>query len=296
MPRSISKIPRESSPDKKLHSIIEDRTSGATVIEGEIFRLFEEIIRIHRRNSARYLRVAIIKIKKRFSAMANILNLVIFTEKILEKKDVEYLSESINGYKKNIEHDRGLTVTKAARKIKSYGSIFTLSGSSLILKAIMEAGSLGWRGDVRIVESRPKNEGTGLAIKTARAGILTVLGVDAITPRMIKNSGAVFLGADAVTQTYFVNKIGSDIAVEFADIFHKPVYIVADRSKFISNKIYKFTPDKNPENEIARRRFKNLEIINNYFEKIRPRGKVHFICGDRIISAGNIKNLLKRRS
>ncbi|UCC78343.1 MAG: hypothetical protein JSW64_08625 [Candidatus Zixiibacteriota bacterium] len=296
MPRSISKTQKELSPDKKLNSIIENRTSGAAEIEIRIIRLFVEIINSGQRDSPRYLRKAINKIKKRFSAMANILNLADFTVKLLRKKDLEYLSESLNGYRRNIEHNRRQTIIRAAYKIKSYGSIFTLSGSSLIIKAILEGKNLGWRGEVRIVESRPKNEGVGLAKKTAGSGIRTVLGVDAAMPDMIKNSGAVFLGADAVTQTYFVNKIGSDIAVEYAAKFRKPVYVVADGSKFIPNNIYKFIPDNNPDSEIIPRRMKNLEIMNNYFEKVIPRGKVHFIRADRIISAGDIKNLLKRRT
>ncbi|UCE66639.1 MAG: hypothetical protein JSU85_01080 [Candidatus Zixiibacteriota bacterium] len=296
MPRSISKTPKELSLDKRLHSIIEDRTSGAAVIEGGILGLFEKIIRIHKKHSPRHLRRAIVKIKKRFSAMANIMNLVIFTEKILEKKDVEYLSEAIKGYKENIEHERGLTVTRAARKIKSYDLIFTLSGSSLILKAIIEAGNLGWRGGVKIAESRPKNEGTILASDLARLGIPVTLGVDANMPDLIKNSNAIFLGADAVTQTYFVNKTGSGIALEFGSKYSKPVFIIADRSKFISNRTYRFIPDSNPPNEIISRKTRNLEILNNYFEKIAPRKKFRYICGNEIINPDEVKNLLKRGS
>lgn len=296
MPKSISKIPKELSPDRKLHSIIEDRTSGATEIEKKVIRLFEEITKKHQKRSNLYFRRSITGLKKRFSAMANISNLLNFVEELLEEKDLDHLCRSITAYRKNIEQNRESTVTEASRKIKSYGSIFTLSGSSLILKAIMEAVKLGWKGDIKIVESRPKNEGARFAKKTARAGIKTVLGIDAAMPDMIEASGAVFLGADAVTQTYFVNKIGSKIALEYAAKFGKPVYVVADRSKLISDKIYQFTPDKNPESEIVSRRIKNLEIVNNYFEKIAPYGKIRFICGNRIIFAPKIKNLLKRRS
>ena len=208
MPKSISKTAKESSLDKKLQTLIGDRTSGAAVIESNSITLFEEFIEIYREKSARQLQKAIKRIKDRFSAMANMSNLAFFVEGKLHSDDLENLMDSIRQYKIEIEENRRETVFRAARRVKAYGSIFTLSGSSMILEAILEAANSGWKGKLRIIESRPGNEGTEFATKTARAGIKTVLGADMKLPEFIENSGAVFLGADAVTETYFVNKIG----------------------------------------------------------------------------------------
>jgi translation initiation factor 2B subunit (eIF-2B alpha/beta/delta family) len=295
LPKSISKTAKESSFEKRLRSIVGDRTSGAAEIEEKTLRLFEDIIKGGHKNS-RNLRHAVKRIEKRFSSMANILNLTIAINRLFEYEEFGRISGSLEKYTQDIEQNRNKTVARAARRMKSYGSVFTLSGSSMVLRAVLKAGNLGWKGDIRLVESRPKNEGVEFAKTTAKAGFKTVLGVDVQMPDMIRDSGAVFLGADAVTEYYFINKIGSDIAVEYADKYGKTVCIVADRSKFITNKIYKFIPDQNPESEIISKKIKNLEIINNYFEKIIPRGKVHFISGDRVIPATEIKKTIESQA
>jgi len=280
--------------DKKLNFIIDDRTSGASVIESHLYELFEQAIKFYQDRSRKYFTISIPRIKKRFSMMANILNLTAVVEKFTDKYDPETVLKLLIAYKDDIENNRKLTVASVATKICRYSSIFTLSNSSAVFRAILTAKGRGWNGEVRIAESRPKNEGVLLASKLAKAGIRTILGVDATVPDMVKNSGAIFLGADAVTQTYFVNKIGSDIAMEYGMKYRKPVFVGADRGKFISNRIYRFVPDDNPSNEITSRKMRNLAILNNYFEKITPRGKVRYICGDGIISASEVKNLLKR--
>lgn len=206
----------------------------------------------------------------------------------------ETIRENLALYRKDIELNRRLTVETAAGQIRRYKSIFTLSSSSMISASIFEAMERGWRGEVRIIESRPKKEGAAFASKLAENGLKSILAVDTLIPEFVEKSGAVFLGADAVTPGYFVNKTGSEIAIEYADKYKKPVFVVFDRSKLISAKIYGYIPDKNPEEEITARKSKNLEIINPYFEKIIPRGRFNYICGDSIIEATKIKKLLNQ--
>jgi translation initiation factor 2B subunit (eIF-2B alpha/beta/delta family) len=283
-------------PDKDLKSIIDDRTSGAAEIEDKIYIYLMGALRIYGDLSDKRIRKAITQIKKRFFSMANILNLLDRLEKSYGEKGLENARENLAYYKKAIENNRLLTIATAAKKIIKYDSVFTLSNSSIVYKAIFNAKEGGWKGKVNIAESRPLNEGAILASDLARKAIPVTLGVDANIPDMIKNSNAVFLGADAVTQTYFVNKIGSVIALEFGSKYRKPIFVLADRGKFISNKIYRFVPDNNPPNEIMSRKMRNIEILNNYFEKIAPCGNFRYICGDEIIIPADVKNLLKRRS
>ena len=214
--KHISKTAKELSIDKKLDSLLEDRVSGAADIEKRALNLLLEIISVYRNNSHKYLYKVTIKIKKRFSTMANLLNLAVFMENEIENDDFRIIRRSVLQYKREIEDSRNATIMKTAQSIKSYRSIFTLSGSSLIQKAILDGKNRGWKGEVRIIESRPKNEGTLFAKKSARAGIKTFIGIDLQMPEFIKSSGAVFMGADAVTETYFVNKLGSMAAVKYA--------------------------------------------------------------------------------
>jgi translation initiation factor 2B subunit (eIF-2B alpha/beta/delta family) len=279
-----------------LKSIINDRTSGAAEIDSKVYVYLMNSLRIHKDKSAGEIKEAISLIKERFSSMANILNLLERLEKSPADAGFETIRENLALYRKSIEQSRRQTIETAARQVRRYKSIFTLSNSSIVSGAILEAAESGWRGEIRIAESRPRNEGSALATKFAARGIKTVLGVDALIPELVEKSGAVFLGADAVTPSYFVNKIGSGIAVEYAGKFHKPVFVAADISKLIADRNYRYAPDSNPEEEIIARRPDNLEIINSYFEKVIPRGRFYYICGESIIEPGQIKKLLKRRS
>lgn len=228
--------------------------------------------------------------------MANIVNLLDKVEKSIGKIDFESIREILALHKKVIEENRQNTVETAASRISRFDSIFTLSNSSLIGRSITEAKGRGWRGKVNIAESRPRNEGTMLAADLSRIGIPVTVGVDAIIPDLVRNSRSIFLGADAVTPACFVNKIGSVIALEFAAKYNRPVFVVADSGKIISDRIYKFIPDENPIREIISSKSRNLTVRNNYFEKIIPFGRIQYISGNKIINPSEVKNLLKRRS
>jgi translation initiation factor 2B subunit (eIF-2B alpha/beta/delta family) len=269
--------------DRALKSIINDRTSGAGEIENRIYVYLMSALRIFRDKPIGEFREALAQIKKLLERV----------EKSTGKNDFESIRENLAVYKKNIEFNRQLTINTAAGKICRYDVIFTLSNSSAVSRSISGAKERGWEGKLNMVESRPRNEGTILASDLARAGIPVNISVDANIPILVKNSKAVFLGADAVTPTYFVNKTGSAIVLEFAAKYRKPVFVVADTGKIISDRIYKFIPDENPAKEIISGKSKNLTIKNNYFEKIIPHGKIQYIIGDEIIIPLEVKNLLK---
>ncbi len=294
MPRSISKTPRGLSANKRLKAIINNRTSGASDIEESVYAWLDRVFSDSKTASSKNISTGISRLRSRFGCMANILNLLDFIEKIPSGTSKSGVLEFIREYENLIETDRRKTIDTTAKKIGRYKSIFTLSNSSVITNAVLEAKKRGWNGTVNIVESRPMNEGLIPARKFAKAGLKVILAVDSAIPRLIENSGAVFIGADAVTQTYFVNKIGSRIALDYAEKYNKPAFVAADRSKFISNRKYKFIPDVNPPDEILKFRSENLTVINSYFEQVRPRGRIKFICGKSTVAPEKVKNLLKQ--
>ena len=227
--------------------------------------------------------------------MANIHALLNYVEYFSEYRDSNRAIKSLKDYRRQISEEREKTVLTAAGKIARCKLIFTLSNSGIIRKSILAASKTGWKGEVLIVESRPKKEGAILASILAKAGIPVTLAVDSVMPDLIFRSGAVFLGADAVTQTYFVNKIGSKIAVDYSYEYDKAVFIAVDKSKIISNREYHFSPDQNPTSEITSSRKKRLRVENSYFERISPLGRFNYICGDRLIPPSDVKNVLNRK-
>ena len=109
----------------------------------------------------------------------------------------------------------------------------------------------------------------------------------------IESSGIVILGADCVTESYFVNKIGSSIALDLAGKLGRPAYIIVGKSKIISDKMYKFIADGNPDAEIAAYRNRKINIVNQYFEAVKPTGDFRYIYGDKLLRPNQIARLLR---
>lgn len=293
MPRSISRTPKESSIEPNLKAILENRADGASSIADAIFDLFNSIIQNSDGQHMAQMKRAIRLIRGRFSQMANIVTLLDFAERSMVALGPDDLIKALAEFRRGIDESRKSTIVTTADTLSGYKLIFTLSNSTIIRKAAISARKIGWSGAVKIIESRPGNEGTILAETLAKAGISTVLAVDTVLPELIKGSDAVFLGADAVTQTYFVNKIGSQMAIDYARRYDKPVFVAADIGKFISDRKYRFAPDDNPTTEITGSKRRRLEIVNSYFEKVKPVGRFQYICGREVFSPANVKNILK---
>ena len=295
MPRSTSKTPKESSVEPDLKAILENRVDGASSIADAVLGLFNSIIENSGGRQIAQMKRAIRLIRRRFSQMANVVMMLDFIERSMIADSSDDFILALAEFRKGIDENRKSTVMTTADTLSGYKLIFTLSNSAIIRKAAISARKIGWSGAVKIIESRPGNEGTILAETLAKVGISTMLAVDTVLPEFIKGSDAVFLGADAVTQTYFVNKIGSQMAIDYARRYDKPVFVAADIGKFISNRKYRFAPDDNPTTEITGIKRKRLEIVNSYFEKVKPAGRFHYICGREAFSPAGVKNILKHQ-
>jgi translation initiation factor 2B subunit (eIF-2B alpha/beta/delta family) len=289
LPKSISKIRFELSVQNKLHAILANNTEGASVIELAAIELFEYILKSDKADIKLFYDAAN-AVRSKFSAMANIISLYRFVKGNFQPPE---LRERIAAYKKALEIDRKNTIEICAKIIGKFDSIFTLSNSSTISQAILRAKEQGWNGKVSVVESRPIREGAILASQLAQAGIKTELGIDMILPDFVKLSQAMILGADAVTPTYFVNKIGTRIAIDYARTLKKPIYVVAVRSKIVSNREYKFDINIRPASEVTENHHPNLLILNRYFELVKPAGNFHYIVGHQVLQPKEIRNLLK---
>ena len=127
-------------------------------------------------------------------------------------------------------------------------------------------------------ETRPLYQGRKTAIELSKAGIPVVHFVDGSARVAIKESDAVFLGADAITDKGEVyNKIGSELFAETARQRKIKVYICASSWKTDPLTFFDFDEkiEERNEKEIWAKPPVGV-IINNYaFEKIHPK----FITG-----------------
>jgi len=89
------------------------------------------------------------------------------------------------------------------------GWVATTTRSSLVEKALVLAHEEGRPVHALLSESRPMNEGKGLATALAGRGIDTWFAVDGALPLLLPQAGAFLVGADAVREKSFLAKAGT---------------------------------------------------------------------------------------
>jgi translation initiation factor 2B subunit (eIF-2B alpha/beta/delta family) len=291
-PKSILRTRRKSA-SPKLVDFLKNNTEGAAYIESFFLNWAIELLDSGNSRDPEktdLLTRLITKIKPSYSLMANIINL--FDLILVHLGNLDDLKSRLQSYREEIENQRQAATVTASKIILRHNSIFTLSNSSAIRNAILKANEQGWQGKVYMIESRPMNEGIIQAEAISQAGIKTVVGVDLMMREFIAKSDALFLGSDCVTETYFVNKVGSAVAVEIAKSEKKIVYVLTDKSKTISTRKYSFSPDNNPADEVYKSENKKIKVINQYFEAVRPSGRFHYICGAKVLLPSRMAKII----
>lgn len=150
--------------------------------------------------------------------------------------------------------------------IKNNSKIFTHCHSTNVVKALIYAHKNGKHFEVFNTETRPLFQGRKTAEELSKAGIKVTNFVDSAAAIAIKQTEAVFLGADALLKNSVINKVGSGMFSEIAFDNKVPVYIIADSWKYSSKNV-----------KIEERDFeevwgtKKVHVENPAFEKINPK-------------------------
>ena len=165
-----------------------------------------------------------------------------------------------------LEQANSLLVERAAEIIPQDARILTISYSSAVAKAIVLANQMGRKLSVTCLESRPLFEGRELANMLSHEGITVSLAVDAAVFLEVEQANLVMVGADAMTDHGFVNKLGSMATAQAAAVKAVPLYVVSNTSKIWpanapSPRIASHAPD-----EVWHKPPKSISVSNHYFE------------------------------
>ena len=129
---------------------------------------------------------------------------------------------------------QGVARMAAALVTERGGWIATLSLSTAVRDALLEARHHGLEPRALVAESRPGLEGRTQAARLGGAGLTTWLVVDAALPLLVSQAAQVWIGADAVTERGVLNKVGSYALALAAREHSVPVYALASRRKFLA--------------------------------------------------------------
>lgn len=155
----------------------------------------------------------------------------------------------------------------AAELVPDGSRVLTHSRSSTVLLAVKLALKAGKHLTVTATESRPMMEGRTLAAELSREGINVMLIADAAAAQGIEQADFVLLGADRVTTSNVVNKIGTRLIALAARESGKPVHVVCDTSKFIgSTEGFQNERRRQDGFELWSDAPDGIEVLNTYFE------------------------------
>ena len=151
--------------------------------------------------------------------------------------------------------------------------IATTTHSSLVERALLEAHAGGKDVRVLLSESRPMNEGQGLARALAKAGIASWFAVDAALPLLLPQAGAVWIGVDAVREKTFVTKAGTYALLLVAREASVPAYALAQRAKFLPDRCTRLTLPRRAAEDVWADPPPLVSVVNLPFEEV-PLGLV----------------------
>ncbi len=206
--------------------------------------------------------------------MRNLLNHVYSQIKSFNSRDVNQLRRET----KKLCEDALRIRNEAMRKITEYGSnlvknnlvVYTHCHSSSVTSILIEAHRKKKKFIVHNTETRPRYQGRLTAIELARAKIPVIHFVDSAMRLALKKADLVMIGADSITTTKVINKIGSELAAEIAKRYDIPVYICASSWKFSPETAlgYEEIIEERSPKEVWDKAPRGVRIMNYAFEKI----------------------------
>src|SRR6185436_13393763 len=146
--------------------------------------------------------------------------------------------------------------------------VATCSRSALVEAALVD---LARRTQIVVccAEGRPALEGRALAAALARKDIAVELFSDAGLSSAVGRAEALLVGADAISGTHFINKVGTAALCALAAQAGVPVYVLAGREKIVTRQIFEELALKvGDPAELWEAPPTGVGVVNPYFERI----------------------------
>ncbi len=251
---------------------------------------FDELLR---------LGVKLVLAQPHMASVFNLANSVLYyTEELLPTLSIEELREftrekaegfacnSLNSIQRIGENGKVL--------IEESSKVVTFSSSGSILSILKKAKEEGKKFEVIVCESRPGFEGRLLAKFLGNSGIPVTLITDAALGAFAEKATLFLLGADSVSETTFVNKVGTKYVCLLSREHQIPLYLACERSKFISSG-WRFEPTvAGDPKEILDFELLNVRVENPYFEETELFYCQEVITNEGFLSPRDIPNCIRK--
>jgi translation initiation factor eIF-2B subunit delta len=204
--------------------------------------------------------------------MAGVLNMIREVKGALDRagspRPLELAASAASEFAESASKKTAASAARGAQLIAENAVVLTHSRSSTVLGALLNAARDGRRFSLIATESRPMLEGRGLAEAMTSAGVAATIIVDAAAGLVMDTVDLVLVGADRVTPSHVLNKIGTGMIALAARQAGIPVYCLADTSKFIGLLQTIRRRSDLPDAEVWPDHPAGISIMNRYFEEV----------------------------
>jgi translation initiation factor eIF-2B subunit delta len=171
-------------------------------------------------------------------AVAPIVNLVDAVLWRLEREETparlrQAVIEVTDQFKRQMKHHKLQVAEEALGLIGEDITIVTMAYSSTVQHALVHAQRVGRHFSVICAESRPACEGRDTADKLASYGIPVTLMIDMAALEAVADAQLVLVGADMLTSTGVMSKIGTRMLALAAQHSGVPIYSLCSSKKFL---------------------------------------------------------------
>jgi translation initiation factor 2B subunit (eIF-2B alpha/beta/delta family) len=277
------------SISKQLESLMADNVHGASYLCRNIIDLFSKASIELRKSDYRKL-VGLLGGWR--LPMGNLLNVMAKIEYREGDLNTDILAD-LSIILADLEQALIKTIEKAAAEIMKYDSVVTISNSGTVAESIRAAGKLGWKGTLLVGESRPALEGREFAASLCKSqgDYKIIYGADNEIMSRVSTAGAVFVGADLISDSFFINKTGTAAMALLISEFRK-MFVIADLSKYYQIAIEDLPIENHPAREIWPKHPARLEIINHYFEMVKFQPNIAFVNDEGVWDIDTVKKYL----
>lgn len=250
---------------RKLHTILNDNTSGSTDILISIAKLAKEYS-FHKRCIREIIRTSEITFRH-FPAVIKYISML---KPILKSFSSGKIITETNKYLSSLSGKHSGIYYKNISILKNLNCIVTISNSRTVAGLLRLMHQENKKLEVIVCESRPAFEGRELIKELLADKITCKLITDASMPSFIEKCDGVIAGADQIlSNNDVVNKTGSRAAAICCKFFGKPFYVAATKDKKVRRK--KFIPEESDPSEVFDLKDKNLRVYNFCFERIEKK-------------------------
>jgi len=217
-----------------------------------------------------------------------------FSPKKETREMADLLLDYVNKFEKTSSQALELIWQQGAELMPSKSVVMTFSSSGSVLGILRQAHSVGKPKEVFICESRPLLEGRRLARMLAEESVKVKLIIDAAAGYFIPRVDLVLVGADSISETNFVNKIGTYALALLAQRHKKPVWVASEETKFVSQEARGNPAIGGDPAEIWQQSPAGVSCLNPYFELIPLDLVEKIITNQGILTPKEVPNFIRQ--